>query len=567
MNKPKLFFHIGSSKTGSTAIQDFLDRNAARLKEEYALDYMLPPADKRENYHSANVFQILHACNMEDFFAEKSCSARKHATLSLLSFEIAQSQDATWFFYDVCDTYFSVTPICFVRDPVDWALSRHLQSGKMRRLECVDSNAFTNVTQIKNIRSYIKRFPDIIFLSYDSCKHTLLESFFASMNIAVDLKRYSLPGVRNRTFTDDEYELLRLCHDAGCTSLHKALYHTLYMRPMPSGQSSALSKACQRLTHAQRARILDANAELIATLRQYIPDFASTSNMQAETGGDDPTPEDEENPRAWPLSPEELIKLVAEAYPQDRIRSKLVSSLGTEHKHQVPKDFDPWTYCDRNREVLDSDMDVYRHYAEIGASQNLRYKPMDMEEEIRDAWARIPGKVNFPEDFDPVQLLLLNPALLHWLDYRMYPQIFIVHYWCHAWPAHYKKTTPEEALAAVRHAVELLQGRKVLFWGCGTAYELYKNFFSGSRPVAIVCDARFMPEDTHKDGIPLRTFEHLHDSDKELPVCVFVREAHIRAVMRSIRTHYLGAAHRPEIYACIQADAGSENSIARQREA
>lgn len=93
-------------------------------------------------------------------------------------------------------------------------------------------------------------------------------------------------------------------------------------------------------------------------------------------------------------------------------------------------------------------------------------------------------------------------------------------------------------LAVLQAWSEKLQGKEVFFWGCGAAYEAHKELFSKTKPKAVLLSLPYAEAErrTHIGGLPILSADSVREQDHSLPVVVFSRLEHARAVRREVET-------------------------------
>ncbi len=215
----KLYLHIGTGKTGSSALQSWLSLNAKALRRQ-GIDYAdLAPEAKHGAISSGNGYQLLHALresieeaerliNTVYFYSESNHTA-------IISSEILQGINPVFIqqISDICEKNdIEVTIIAYARSIYEKAYSAYLQEVKRNALvdpfseESVGTNFIRNVN---NLKRYSKVFGDRFrVLNYDAVKHDIYSSFAAI--VGVDTRDLQTPQRRvNRSLTLEEAEVFR----------------------------------------------------------------------------------------------------------------------------------------------------------------------------------------------------------------------------------------------------------------------------------------------------------------------------------------------------------------------
>lgn len=104
----------------------------------------------------------------------------------------------------------------------------------------------------------------------------------------------------------------------------------------------------------------------------------------------------------------------------------------------------------------------------------------------------------------------------------------------------------------VEKSARSLAGREVYFWGCGIAWQQYRQHFSKVRGRCFLVDVGSPPATV--DGITVRNPEHMAQefaTDGNLPVVIFARRQHMPAIEQSVIRY--GLKQREIIWAPLEA--------------
>ncbi len=96
---------------------------------------------------------------------------------------------------------------------------------------------------------------------------------------------------------------------------------------------------------------------------------------------------------------------------------------------------------------------------------------------------------------------------------------------------------PEELGRLAAWQADQIAGKKVVFYGCGESYRMYRSYFNRSEPVAIIHDdAGSMPPAI--DGIPVKSPHILTESEGKLPLVIFAAPAASATILKRLKSTF-----------------------------
>lgn len=226
MNK-YLFLHVGCGKTGSSALQLWLNSHAETLSKEYGIYYPLPKNAKQLHDYaitSGNGGLLIDAIkknNASEYL--KKCwddtnYKQGHLFFSSEVFQVLSIPEMLLLKKSAEDTGFTVKIIAYVRDVYDASYSGYSQLVK-RHLFSESFSDFVlsrdKLFQFEVVKKFEQHFSDMTVLHYDSERQRGLEN---SLCEAIGIEAGALPEMQakkvNRSLSGEELELLRSMNQA-----------------------------------------------------------------------------------------------------------------------------------------------------------------------------------------------------------------------------------------------------------------------------------------------------------------------------------------------------------------
>ena len=214
--KQKLYLHIGSAKTGSTALQNFL---ATHIIDLYDHNIIYPQIFKNEPildfggnaYSFAKMLiedntNINMVKNIASKMAQVSFSLKKDMLISCEMFGDEMPEDKVAILFNIFKKYFKIECIIYVRDPLSWYFSRWKQDIKaIKEIRSIKKYILEHNNQIPYINIWIKYSDNIHIIPYEKNKKDIYSPVLKIINAEIKDRPETFTNI-NRTLTD--FELL-----------------------------------------------------------------------------------------------------------------------------------------------------------------------------------------------------------------------------------------------------------------------------------------------------------------------------------------------------------------------
>jgi hypothetical protein len=386
--KKQLILHVGMTKTGSTAIQHFLENNA-KLLEERGILY--PEMDGQtlivdgEPYVSAgnahHLSLILDSFSSNESYATnkvKDWSDRIYQTAISTSCDIVflSSENlckldapALALLKECLDPFFDTEVVVFKREPYQWLFSSWLQVVKRE----ANAQWFGDVNVNASLKPFlIERHLKEIFpahhhiLDYEIYKKDLVSGLFSALGLSERITGipYNSKQMVNRSLSCDELYL--------ALQINSASGGDVYLSEVMSDAilSEENNKTCFFYQHAIYKQIVKFFRQNKLTIKKH--DYSNTPQVTLYS--------------EWvalynakySLSARLLVSAIH--YYKERIQDfvnlayeKVYFYRDSPYLCYTPNDFDAFTYCILNQDVLNSDIDPYKHFVEFGRKESRSY--------------------------------------------------------------------------------------------------------------------------------------------------------------------------------------------------
>jgi hypothetical protein len=393
-----IYLHLGGPKTGSSAIQLFLQNNVQLLASH---NLVYPPF-----YHSypddsvianGNARELTRALRLLDGQAVTELVLRCLATSDRL---ICSDEDLVYVPRDGWEILksaarqlsVSIVPIIYVRNVAEYfysALSEELKHGRVGTLDEMLGTGqlfYTHGHALRNL-SMIFDSSEIVVLHYDSVKETLISSFLDSVGVsACESGGVWLPKFKvNRSLTRDEAELVSALSSTGSEGAGG-----LFMEAIALSLSRRL---IARQTEAYTGTVAF-EERLLRRLEGLYGDDVRWINSQFFGGKSVLTVYDKGG-----LCAKGEVDLLKEKIDAQRVAlewafNEIVgrSSVGLGEYYQrligsaldlvgrstrpecfAPESFDPFTYLVLNPDLIHAGADPYEHFISHGLQEGRRY--------------------------------------------------------------------------------------------------------------------------------------------------------------------------------------------------
>jgi MoaA/NifB/PqqE/SkfB family radical SAM enzyme len=108
---------------------------------------------------------------------------------------------------------------------------------------------------------------------------------------------------------------------------------------------------------------------------------------------------------------------------------------------------------------------------------------------------------------------------------------------CRACTTRHRGSSPEELMRFIARQADILEGREVYFWGCGEAWRRYGNFFSRTKPLAMLLDMEnALPAEIA--GLPVFSPSVALHPDQKIPLVIFASPPNNRTIAETISGKY-----------------------------
>jgi hypothetical protein len=394
--RKRIIVHIGLPKTGSSALQALLSRNAEAL-ERIGISYP-NPENAQSEVHSGNLMyvmlnmatvdrvihakpELLRAYLVQVANAAIDASACQTVLLSGEFFSNWKSSEIVEWFKHL-DSRHSVTIIAFVRDIYDRTVSAWKQGIKTSSTSA-DFGAFVKSrvlnrkdTALHNVAMLADSAFDLRLINYDYHKGELFDALLREIGVqagGVDLYRGE-----NRLFNPSisyrQAKIISLVSQSASLSKLSALLLNQFKTSVDLRKDPVFSEIDQSL--------LDYFSSELHLLNRLLPEGEKLRVV--------PKPADFHNEScmfaAVDLSQlfESFEKLLAKS-------SASTASIPHQKSHELPTDFDAEEYLLLNPDVAEAGMDPIYHYLNHGRFEFRSYKGQEMPRGTVALAERVPG--------------------------------------------------------------------------------------------------------------------------------------------------------------------------------
>lgn len=327
----KLVLHIGSTKTGTSAIQSALVRNRDTLR---ARGVLVPPGRRDEKAEAGRVTGgngwMLHAfksrfrkqpnvalkrlkARLGEVLADTSANTVVFSSEALGGYEAQQLTELK----SVLDQYFDdVQIVYFVRHLTDHAISRYSEYVKRRGMKKAFSEFAATYeapfkAALENYETVFGR-DAITCLLYEDVRDRIFDTFLETIDVPSD--GLEIPKSVNRSLTADEIEVFRAINAKGFDRIHiaKIIEDFAFNTRKTGRRYPAIPKASIKSIEDNHRDVLEfVNARL-----------KSPSRLQAASGEILDIACDREEPDEQPLNPDILLGVLESSLRTSDVRIK-----------------------------------------------------------------------------------------------------------------------------------------------------------------------------------------------------------------------------------------------------
>ncbi len=218
-NQRTIYFHIGGPKTGSSALQNFLELNREKLSS-CGIDYNnAPPIETEFDITSGNGVLLADAINgsfSENYHDEILCSYFEKCNKAICSSEVMSIIDEQGWkkILASCNRLnLNYEIIFFVRDVAPYIYSSYNQAvkrhGEYRSANFIKEYEWTHVNVLRTLTRVISR-EKIKVIHYEKIKTDIVGAFFEAIRVDHGfLLKLPRPKSVNRSLDEDELGALR----------------------------------------------------------------------------------------------------------------------------------------------------------------------------------------------------------------------------------------------------------------------------------------------------------------------------------------------------------------------
>jgi hypothetical protein len=390
------FVHAGGAKTGSSAIQNFLELNHPVLAESgvaYLNRVNINSEDEITSGNGLYLFDLLirrSADHLIDSAVLSYFGEHDSAICSSEFFSHLSADNWTKLLQSTVRVGVQLRVIFYVRNVVPFILSSYDQAIK-RHGEFRDFSEWVNLADWPNFSS-LKAIDDALLkssltvLSYDKEKSSLLDSFLKAINLdgQVNVSPENRSRIVNRSLTKAERDVIKTVNAYLGADFGESLSNMLIKeKPNASVTVGEIDGRLEAFLNDQfQERVTWVNAK-------YFSGKPVVSVSDVDLGGGVSAGGDQERPEPRCLEGFVLNWLLetAKGIKEHTVRNLLSMLTRAAQKEfsylysNVPIDFDPLAYLDINPDVALAGVDPIKHYCEHGIREGRRYKFLGTVEE------------------------------------------------------------------------------------------------------------------------------------------------------------------------------------------
>lgn len=214
----KLFLHIGAGKTGSSALQLWLNKNHASFKKQgvyYPINNSITDKYAVTSGNGVSLFNAIQSKKVEKMIDKDLKQTSKYLLYSSEAFQNLNDEDIKYFKHLMALRTVEIVILMYVRDVYNVVYSGYQQLIKRHNFTKTYKEfalSLKNVQQFRVLALFEKHFPqqNIILFHYDTEKEVGIENCFAlALNLHTDEIIPMGKEKVNRSLTVLESEILR----------------------------------------------------------------------------------------------------------------------------------------------------------------------------------------------------------------------------------------------------------------------------------------------------------------------------------------------------------------------
>lgn len=398
-----LYFHTGTHKTGSTALQAYLATNKAIL-HEVGVSYEHPAGTYQTMGNGQHLYEKVyeHCINenqlvelLEFYFSGRQkaiCSSEDFSRFKLKDWQKVK---------DVCQRlHVQVKFVTFVRDISSYYFSLHGQLIKSGVISvafdefCKHNQLSPVLDSLKCLLSLFGR-ESMFVIHYESAINILDKYFMSAIGLnPVHFDRSPLGNRINRSLIEYEQEIMsRITNATGQQYSYELSDLLMTQRPhlIPAKQINEKTIAKLSSRHAVDVEWLNQtffdNHEVVKISKGAVGKF-----QQEELSPEDRQAIDRDLVN-WCISKFQTVQQESIEYVAERLYA---IDWVNASKSIVPEDFDPIAYLLLNADVLKSSLGPYEHFISSGQYEGRRWKWASRYHEFSRAKNALQGARPFP---------------------------------------------------------------------------------------------------------------------------------------------------------------------------
>jgi hypothetical protein len=382
MTERTLFIHAGGSKTGSSAIQDFLGMNKPKLARSGIAFENWETHEYQTNNGILLYNALLSPCmtkNEIDGLVLSYFGKCNNAICSSEYFQLLQAQNWKKLLESLFRLGVTLKVIMYVRNVIPFLLSSYDQAikhhGENREFDqWVDECDYGHASALRIIVDLIPR-SNIQVLHFESEKANLIRCFLDSLGIdsTFKIKHESSKRKVNRSLTNEERELFIFLNKTNRKAYIQELFDLfVYVKPNALGEPATYHKTMEEVLVLRFSNEVDwinntffEGKPVVSVLpmksvkNQIIkPIHVCSADMQI---------------LGWALEKLKTIQNETECRILDSLNNAVSQNASKNYPPEIPAHFDALAYLLLNRDVLHSGMDPIQHYINHGKTEGRRY--------------------------------------------------------------------------------------------------------------------------------------------------------------------------------------------------
>jgi hypothetical protein len=392
MTEKTLYLHAGGTKTGSSALQNFLEINASRL-EDHGFAYEHRLNIKSGNQITSGNGKFLYETLETGLISEAGIDdlllsyfgQSINAICSCEHFSWLEESNWKKLLESAKRINVNVKVVFYIRNIIPFLLSSYDQvikrSGEFRSFdEWINQDGCNNVRAIKTLKIIVDNLSksNIKVLHYDQESTRLISSFFNALGI-YNLFDISILDIKvNRSLSKEERDVLITVNRAlGLTFSEELSDFFIYTYPNLRTESPTYDKKTKEFLLDLFSNEVDwvnntfFNGKSVVSVLPMESDIKQDPNLMLKQTQNSTV---EKQVLDWALKKLKHIQNETECRILDSLNNAVSQNASKNYPPEMPADFDALTYLLLNPDVLHAGMDAIQHYINHGKSEGRRYR-------------------------------------------------------------------------------------------------------------------------------------------------------------------------------------------------